>query len=51
MAKKKMTLAHWSKLDLFTGIDIFIDWCREHNLDHQDPEVFEQFKKELKEAA
>ena len=42
-----MTLKEWARLDLFTGINIFIDWCEENELDHKDPEIFEQFKKEL----
>ena len=42
-----MKLKEWAKLDLFTGINIFIDWCQENNLDHKDPNAFEQFKKEL----
>ena len=45
-----MKLKDWAKLDLFTGIEVFLDWCLEHNLDHKDPAVFEQFKKELEAA-
>jgi len=45
-----MKLKDWAKLDLFTGIDIFINWCQENNLDHRDAQVFEQFKAELESA-
>jgi hypothetical protein len=45
-----MKLKNWARLDLFAGIDVFLDWCLENNLDHKDPQVFEQFKKDLEAA-
>jgi len=45
-----MKLTEWAKLDLFTGINIFIDWCEENELDYKNPEIFEQFKAELEKA-
>jgi hypothetical protein len=45
-----MKLKDWARLDLFSGIDVFLDWCQENNLDHKDPNAFEQFKKELEAA-
>lgn len=43
-----LTLKKWCNLDLFTGINVFIDWCEKHQFDHSDPEVFELFKTQLK---
>ena len=43
-----LTLKQWCKLDLFTGIEVFIDWCKTNQKDHLDPEVFNLFKSQLK---
>ncbi len=43
-----LTLQQWSKFDLFTGIEIFLEWCETNQKDHLDPKVFEEFKNQLK---
>jgi len=43
-----LTLQQWSKFDLFTGIEIFLEWCKTNQKDHLDPKVFEEFKNQLK---
>jgi len=43
-----LTLKQWSKLDLFTGINVFLDWCETNQKDHLNPAIFEEFKNQLK---
>jgi hypothetical protein len=43
-----MKLKNWIKLDLFTGIRVFVEWCEQQELDYTDPENFTKFKEQLK---
>jgi hypothetical protein len=45
-----MTYKQWCMTDIFTGINIFIDWCEFHDFDYYDKEIFNLFVMCLKEG-
>jgi hypothetical protein len=44
----KMTFKEWTRLDMFYGIEVFIKWCEDCNLDPKAPGAFDLFVNDLK---